>query len=78
LLLALSIALLIILSSEAFPSHRRCARDVLASDKKEKTCDKNDFINMDDFDNDILLVVKGSFSTIIRRIKSKKTKGKES
>ena len=55
-------------------------RDTLASNKEENIVNKEDFVNINNKDNnkDILLVIKDSFFTIIKGLKPKKVKGKES
>jgi len=54
-------------------------RDTLASNKEENIVNKEDFVNINNKDNnkDILLVIKDSFFTIIKGLKLKKVKEKE-
>jgi hypothetical protein len=69
----------ILLGSEAPPSKGLPTRDELASDKEEKTCfEDNDFPDIDRLNQTNISIVGGSFSSTVRRIKSKRVKGKES
>jgi hypothetical protein len=69
----------ILLGSETPLSKGLPTRDELVSDKEEKTCfEDNDFPDIDRLNQTNILVVGGSFSSTIRRIKSKRVKSKKS
>jgi hypothetical protein len=69
----------ILLGSKAPPSKGLPTRDKLVSDEEEKTCSKDDdFPDINRLNQTNILVVGGSFSSTIRRIKSKRVKGKKS
>jgi hypothetical protein len=72
------VSLTIILGSEAPPSRGRPALPALASDEEEETCSKDEFLDIDNLEGNTSLVVGGSFSSSIGRIKAKRVKGKES
>jgi len=74
-------SLIIILGFKAlFSRFSRClARAALATDEEDGIYNKDEFININNINNkDVLLVVRGSFSTIVGCIKAKRVKGKES
>ena len=69
----------VVLDSEAVSRGNIRQRDVLASDEEEeKSCDEDDFVEIDDSGEDVPPVVGGLFSTSIRGLKPKKVKGKSS
>jgi hypothetical protein len=67
------------LGFEAVSRGRVQQRDALASDEEEeKSCDEDEFIEIDDSGEEVPSVVRGLFSTSIRGLKPKKVKGKPS
>lgn len=70
----------IILGSKAAPIQGVRITDTIISNKEENTYNKDDFVNINNIDNnkDIPLVIRGSFLTTTRGQKPKRVKGKES
>jgi len=69
----------ITLGSETAPPRRVQQGDYTISDKEENSCEEDEFINIDNIEEEnILLVVGGSFSTTNRGLKPKRVKAKES